>query len=139
MIISLNILCGEHVQHMFRNYPKVTYGLAMPYAKDCAYSGILSQGEDLFISAHGSPVSIGHQEGEPRFTADQLARWLEESVLPCNYWGNLYLAAPGAGPSYLQALLEALGAVFMGRIHGQFDLAYGQLSSPIADVWVKTA
>ena len=119
MIISLNIRCAQHVEHMFRHYNRATFGLALPHSHDCSYSGLLSQGEDLFLSGHGSPVSIGHQEGEPRFTPAQLARWLEEWVLPCNYWGSLYIAAPGARQTFLEDLLHELGPSFQGRIHGQ--------------------
>ena len=139
MIISLNIRCAAHVEHMFRNYSRDAYGLALPYNADCAYSGLLSQGEDLFLAAHGSPVSIGHQEGDPRFTPSQLAQWLEHWVLPCNYWGKIYIAAPGARASYLDDLLAELGPAFRGRLHGQFDLAYSQLSPPVEDAWVKVA
>ena len=139
MIISLNISNTDHVQHMFRSYPRNTYGLALPYHRDCSYTGILSQGEDLYISGHGSPVSIGHQEGSPRFTPSQMARWLCEQVLPCNYWGNIYIAAPGARSDYLEGLLDALGPAYRGRIRGQFDLAYSQLPPPDEDAWVQVA
>ena len=70
MIISLNIVNADHVQHMFRRYSRAVYGLALPYNADCSYTGILSQGEDLFISGHGSPVSIGHQEGGQKGTGE---------------------------------------------------------------------
>ena len=139
MIISLNIRDAAHVQHMFRRYSRQVYGLALPYSPDCSYSGILSQGENLFISGHGSPVSIGHQEGSPRFTPEQMAQWLVEGVLPCNYWGGIYVAAPGARPAYLEELAGCLGPVYRGRIHGQFDLAYSQLRPPVEDGWVQVA
>ncbi|TDG13884.1 hypothetical protein E2F43_10305 [Seongchinamella unica] len=139
MIISLNITNADHVQHMFRHYQRTVYGLALPYTRDCSYTGILSQGEDLFISGHGSPVSIGHQEGEPRFTPSQMAEWLENWVLPCNYWGNIYIAAPGARADFLDGLHRALGPAFRGRIHGQFDLAYSQLNPPQQDAWIRVA
>ena len=139
MIISLNIVNADHVQHMFRRYSRSVYGLALPYNEGCSYTGILSQGEDLFVSGHGSPVSIGHQEGEPRFTPPQMADWLEQWVLPCNYWGSIYIAAPGAQADYLDGLLKALGPAFRDRIHGQFQLAYSQLSPPAGDAWVKVA
>ncbi|RLQ22996.1 hypothetical protein DWB85_03175 [Seongchinamella sediminis] len=139
MIISLNISNAEHVQHLFRRYPRAVYGLALPYSKDCSYTGVLSQGEDLFISGHGSAVSIGHQEGEPRFTPAQMADWLEQWVLPCNYWGNIYIAAPGARADYLDSLLKVLGPAFAGRLRGQFDLAYSQLNPPEEDTWIRVA
>ncbi len=124
---------------MFRNYSRHIFGLPMPYLQDCAYTGVLSQGEDLFISAHGSPEGIGHPGGVPRFTARELARWLENWVFPCNYWGNLYLAAPGANPDYLEALLDSLGPAYADRINGQFDLAYSQLRPPVESEWVRVA
>jgi len=139
LIISLNISNADHVQHLFRRYPRAVYGLALPYTKDCSYTGILSQGEDLFISGHGSPVSIGHQEGEPRFTPQQLAEWLEQWVLPCNYWGNIYIAAPGARADFLDRLHQVLGPAYRDRIFGQFDLAYSQLSPPEEGAWVRVA
>ena len=139
MIISLNIVNANHVQHMFRRYERGVYGLALPYNRECSYTGILSQGEDLFIAGHGSPVSVGHQDGEPRFTPQQMAEWLQQWVLPCNYWGDIYIAAPGASTSYLDGLLDALGPAFRGRIHGKFDLAYSQLNPPIESAWVKVA
>lgn len=139
MIISLNISNADHVAHLFRRYSRAVYGLALPYSKDCSYTGILSQGEDIFISGHGSPVSIGHHEGEPRFTPAQMAEWLEQWVMPCNYWGNIYIAAPGARADYLDGLHEVLGPAFRNRIHGSFDLAYSQLHPPEQDSWIRVA
>ena len=62
---------------MFRRYPRARYGLAMPYAEDASYADVLAQGEDLFISAHGSPSSVGHPLGEPRFGPGEMAQVLE--------------------------------------------------------------
>lgn len=139
MIISLTLRNSEHVHQMFRCYPQHLYGLALPFASDCAYSGILAQGENLFICAHGSPEGIGHSEGFPRFTANGLANWLGHSVLPCHYAGNIYIAAPGSGPDYIEQLLEWMGSEYRGRIHGAFNLAYSQILPPGGGEWVVAA
>ncbi|QFU75961.1 hypothetical protein EY643_09970 [Halioglobus maricola] len=139
MIISLDIKDYAEVQHMFRRYPRAIYGLAMPYTHESVFSDILAQGEDLFISAHGSPDSIGHPLSTPRFDAAELAQWLQEKVVPCNFFGNIYIAAPGADQKFINALLDQLGEEFEGRVHGLFDFAYSQIMPPSRGDWVQAA
>lgn len=139
MIVSLTLRNSEHVHQMFRCYPQQLYGLALPYTPEYAYSGMLAQGESLFICAHGSPECIGHPEDSPRFTADELANWLELSVLPCLYAGDIFIAAPGSGPDYIEQLLKCMGSEYRGRIHGVFNLAYSQILPPGGGQWVVAA
>lgn len=136
MIVSLTLRNSEHVHQMFRCYPQPLYGLALPYAADCAYSGLLAQGEDLFICAHGSPKDIGHPEGYPRLSPGELADWLIQSVLPCHYAGRIYIAAPGSGSGFIDNLIDCMGAEYHGRIFGAFALAYNQISPPGSEDWV---
>ena len=139
MIISLDIRDYTQVQHMFRRYPRDIFGLAMPYTPEATFCGTLAQGENLFISAHGDASSIGHPAGNPRFNASELALWLENSVLPCNFAGEIYIAAPGAAQGYINDLRSILGDAFRQRVHGQFNLAYSQILPPGREDWVDAA
>jgi hypothetical protein len=139
MIISLDIRDYTEVQHMFRRYPRNIFGLAMPYTPAANFCGTLAQGENLFICAHGDASSIGNPAGDPRFSAAELALWLENAVLPCNYAGDVYIAAPGAQQSYINDLRSALGDEFRHRVHGQFNLAYSQILPPGREDWVNAA
>ena len=136
MILSLDIRDYARVQQMFRRYRRTFYGLAMPYSEGATYSGTLAQGENLFITGHGSPESIGHPDGAPRFTPAGLGEWLEESVLPCNYAGEIYLAVPGATHCFVDELVSALGHRFQERVHGLFNCAYSQILPPGHGEWV---
>lgn len=136
MILSLDIRDYALVQHRFRRYPRPFFGLALPYDAQSTYAGVLAQGENLFISAHGSPETIGHPDGSPRFTAHALAHWLEDSVLPCNYAGDIYLAAPGSTRAFLDALCCALGTDYRNRIHGVFNHAYSRIIPPEHSDWL---
>lgn len=127
MILSLDVLDYANLHARFSRYPMRHFGLAMAYTPGSSYSGILAQGESLFITAHGDRCSIGHPGGDPRFDAPALAKWLEQWVLPCNYAGELYLAAPGAGQGYLNDLSIALDPIFSGDLFGLFGRAYGEL------------
>ncbi|AQA18935.1 hypothetical protein BST95_12490 [Halioglobus japonicus] len=139
VILSLDIRDYSEVQHMFRRYPRAIFGLAMPYTPESDFADILAQGEDLFISAHGSPSTIGHPTSGVRFSAAELAKWLTERVVPCNFFGNIYIAAPGANQHYINELLDALGSEFESRVHGLFDVAYSQIVPPGRNNWVRAA
>ena len=136
MILILDIRDYAQVQRMFRRYRRSFYGLAMPYTTGTIYAGTLAQGESLFITAHGSPETIGHPDGAPRFRPVALAEWLEESVLPCNFAGDIYLTAPGATGHFLDELATALGPRFKGRLHGLFNCAYSQIMPPGYEDWI---
>ncbi|TGD75313.1 hypothetical protein E4634_04800 [Mangrovimicrobium sediminis] len=141
MIISLDVLSEDHVHRIYRHYPRAIYGLAFAYAAWDEYCSYLAQAEDLFItaSAAGNGRLIGHPQGEPSFTPQALADWLRESVLPFEYFGDLYIAAPGADRSYLDGLRKAMGPRYEGRIFGQFGLPSGTLQPPVEAHWVEAA
>ncbi|MFV8817271.1 hypothetical protein [Haliea sp. E17] len=139
MIISLDIPSDKHVEHMFRRYPRAVYGLAFAYVPDSDYCGYLAQGEDLYLTGHGTPQSIGHPEGRPRFEPGDLCHWLRQSVLPCGYFGDLYIAAPGCTAGFLAALRDSLGYRHEGRVFGHFDPALSSLPTPVSSNWVSAA
>ena len=136
MIVSLNLRNTEHVHQVFRCYPRHLYGLAMPYLADYTYSGLLAQGENLYLCAHGNPVNIGHPQEQKRFSPQALADWLIQSVLPCHYVGSLFIAAPGCLPNFIDSLLDCLGQDYSGRIHGIFNLSYNEIKPPHSDEWI---
>lgn len=127
VILSLDVLDYAQLHSRFGRYPLRSFGLAMAYTRDSGYSGILAQGDNLFITAHGDGYTVGHPAGQPRFCAVSLADWLEQAVLPCNFAGDIYLAAPGATAQYLADLCIVLGDACAGNTFGLFDRAYGEL------------
>ena len=139
MIISLDVLSEDEVQHVFRRYPRAIYGLAFSYAAWDTYSSYLAQAEDLFITACGDGLTIGHPGGEPCFSADELADWLRSAVLPCDYFGDIYVAAPGASRAYLRDLRDAMGDSYPGQVYGRAGLARGELQPPLEAHWVGAA
>ncbi len=139
MIISLDVLCEDHVQQIFRRYPRAIYGLAFSYAAWDTYSSYLAQAEDLFITAHSSGNTIGHPEGAPNFSPEDLADWLRCAVLPCDYFGDIYVTAPGGSRHYLDGLREAMGEHYPGKIYGQFELSSSELQPPVGTFWVGAA
>ncbi len=139
MILSLDILDYGALHERYSRYPLRQFGLVMAWSAQASYSGILAQGENLYIAAHGAPDSIGHPGGEPRFSAAGLADWLEQSTLPCNFAGNIFLAAPGSTPGYLDALRMGLGGAFAGEVFGLFDRAYGEILPAGHPDWHRSA
>ena len=125
MILSLNIFDPDLMAETYRGYPQRLYGLAMPYRPDFIYSTFLGQGEDLYLHASGYGKVIGHESGQPVFSAGELGAWLRDSVLPWNYLGDIHLVAPGAALEYLeefQSWVELhLGAEHAQRIYSLFD------------------
>jgi hypothetical protein len=136
VIVSLNIRNSEHLHQTFRCYPQNLFGLALPYADDCAYSGLLAQGENLFICAHGGREDIGEPKSNKRFSAPALASWIKQCVLPCHYGGDIHIAAPGSSPAYIDQLLASMGDEYHGRIWGVFNLSYNQLAPPGGQEWI---
>lgn len=139
MILCLDKLDYDQVQHACRHYPRSSYGLALPFEPAAVYSHILSQGENLFLTAHGNDVGVGHPDGSPRFCAATLAEFLQQQVLPWGFGADIYLCAPGARPAFLDLLLTRLGADYRGRLRGAFNLAYGQIPPPDRHHWVIAA
>ncbi len=139
MIISLDIPSDKHVQYAFRDCSRAIYGLPFAYFTDIDYCGYLAQGEDLYLTGYGTPHSIGHPQGFPSFSANELCGWLRESVLPCGYFGDLYIAAPGCTAGFLYSVRERLGRRHEGSVFGHFDADLPVLPTPVSPGWISVA
>lgn len=139
MIISLDIPSDKHVEYAFQEHSRSVYGLAFAYLPDNNYCGFLAQGEDLYLTGHGTPHSIGHPRGEPNFAASDLCFWLRGSVLPCGYFGDLYIAAPGCTTGFIQSLRNSLGPRYEGSVFGHFGEDLHLLPKPVSTAWVSAA
>ncbi len=139
MIISLDIPTEKHVEYAFQGYARSVYGLAFAYHPDSNYCGYLSQSEDLYLSGHGTPQSIGHVSGEPCLGVEDLAVWLRRSVLPFGYFGDLYIAAPGCTTGFLSDLNDCLRPHYEGGVFGHFGEDLKALPKPVPPGWISVA
>jgi hypothetical protein len=124
------------VNDAYSDYDQNVFGIPYCYLRNHSYRGLLGQGEDLFISAHGNNQEIGNAGNTLNITPTQLATILNNDVLPGNYTGRIFISACGSAPVYVNNLLAAMGAGYRRRIFGMFgDIDY-EISAPGDQNWI---
>ncbi|MEJ5999789.1 hypothetical protein [Paucibacter soli] len=127
------------VEEAYADYDQRVFGIPYCYLSAHNYRGLLDQGEDLFISAHGNDDEIGNAAGAPAYTPQQLAAVLNNYVLPGNYRGRIFVSACGSAPVYVNNLRAALGGAYAGRVFGMYgDIDYS-IAAPGVPPWVRAS
>jgi hypothetical protein len=124
------------VNEAYANYDEEVFGIPYCYLPGHGYGGLLGQGDDLFISAHGNSREIGNENGPVGYTAQQLKGVLSRYVLPGNYAGRIFISACGSAPVYVNNLRVALGPGYAGRVFGMYgDVDYA-IAAPGVPPWI---
>lgn len=129
--------CGNETE-LEQTYSRrrAVYGIVYHYQAGCSYTGVLAQGENLFITAHFRGGQIGGRRRHPRFKPMEFTDWLKDQVLPPNYCGGVYVAAALASISALNSLAQAFESDYDGRVHGLIRPSEHDIPPPWHPDWV---